>query len=43
MESIRKMGVKKKIEAKISISYKIMGIIKKSENIIQNKPTFMDQ
>ena len=38
MERIRKMKAKKKMEVKRLISDKIMDIIKKLENNIQNKP-----
>ena len=42
MESIRKMRGKKKMEVKNLISDKIMNIVKKLENNIQNKPISMD-
>ena len=42
MERIRKMRGKKKIEVKHLISDKIMDIVKKLENKIQNKLTSMD-
>ena len=42
MERIRKMRAKKKMEVKRLISDKIMDIIKKLENNIQNKPISMD-
>ena len=42
MERIRKMRAKKKIEVKHLISDKIMDIVKKLENKIQNKLTSMD-
>ena len=42
MERIRKMKAKKKMEVKRLISDKIMDIIKKLENNIQNKPISMD-
>ena len=42
MERIRKMKAQKKMEVKRLISDKIMDIIKKLENNIQNKPISMD-
>ena len=42
MERIRKMRAKKKMEVKSLISDKIMNIVKKLENNIQNKPISMD-
>ena len=42
MERIRKMRAKKKLEVKSLISDKIMNIVKKLENNIQNKPISMD-
>ena len=42
MERIRKMRAKKKMEVKSLISDKIMEIVKKLENNIQNKPTSVD-
>ena len=42
MERIRKMRAKKKMEVKGLISDKIMNIVKKLENNIQNKPISMD-
>ena len=42
MERIRKMRAKKKIEVKHLISDKIMDIVKKLENNIQNKPISMN-
>ena len=42
MERIRKMRAKKKIEVKHLISDKIMDIVKKLENNIQNKPISVD-
>ena len=42
MERSRKMRAKKKMEVKSLISDKIMNIIKKLENNIQNKPISMD-
>jgi hypothetical protein len=41
MERIRKMRAKKKMEVKSLISNKIMDIVKKLENSIQNKPISM--
>ena len=42
MERSRKMRAKKKMEVKSLISDKIMDIVKKLENNIQNKPISMD-
>ena len=42
MERIRKMRAKKKMELKSLISDKIMDIVKKLENNIQNKPISVD-
>ena len=42
MERIRKMRAKKKMEMKSLISDKILDIVKKLENNIQNKPISMD-
>ena len=42
MDRSRKMRAKKKMEVKNLISDKIMDIIKKLENNIQNKPISMD-
>ena len=42
MERIRKMRAKKKMEVKSLVSDKIMDIVKKLENNIQNKPISMD-
>ena len=42
MERIRKMRAKKKMELKSLISDKIMDIVKKLENNIQNKPSSVD-
>ena len=42
MEMIRKMRAKKKMEVKSLISDKIMDIVKKLENNIQNKPISVD-
>ena len=42
MERIRKMRAKKKMEVKSLISDKIMDIVKKLENNIQNKPISVD-
>ena len=42
MERIRKMRAKKKMEVKSLISDKIMEIVKKLENTIQNKPISVD-
>ena len=42
MERLRKMRAKKKMEVKSLISDKIMNIVKKLENNIQNKPISMD-
>ena len=42
MERIRKMRAKKKMEVKSLISDKIMEIVKKLENNIQNKPISVD-
>ena len=42
MERIRKMRAKKKMEVKNLISDKIMNIVKKLENNIQNKPSYVD-
>ena len=42
MERIRKMSAKKKMEVKSFISDKIINIVKKLKNNIQNKPISMD-
>ena len=42
MERIRKMRAKKKMEVKSLISDKIMDIVKKLENNIQNKTSSVD-
>ena len=42
MERLRKMKAKKKMEVKSLISDKIMDIVKKLENNIQNKPISLD-
>ena len=43
MERSRKMRAKKKMEVKSLISDKIMDIVKKLENNIQNKPSSVDE